>query len=259
MWMNILVVNKCTLHCNVDEYHGNFLSVLMSCLCIRVLIVLLTDVSPTEDKVFFDSRKKKQKRHLEAAMFDVQAAPKVYHRQPALDRSAHALLLLQQTLSLRPVSPAVPCGTGQEFIPSRRLQDLYERYMLESDSSSSDDTSTVDYEALVFGDGELYHNLQKVWSMCYSTDNDDVDNYGINDVFDDGESDIDLDIDYDALLGDNADYVTAGDFDSQCGVSGRINMICMSTITQHNGQLEATSPKQIFIMPTPQITTTTSL
>lgn len=137
-------------------------------------------------------------------MFVAQRPIKLTNHQPALNRSAHALHLLQRTLSLRPVSPGI---CQDEFKPSKQLEELYERYMMESDSGSSDDTSPIDYEALLFSDGELYHTLQKVWSAYLISDN--VDCYDIS-LVDDGrgydekaDSDIDLDVDYDALVADN--------------------------------------------------------
>jgi len=148
-------------------------------------------------------------------MFVAQSPIKPTNHQPALNRSAHALQLLQRTLSLRPISPG---GGPNEFKPSKRLEELYERYMMESDSSSSNDSSPIDYEALVFSDDELYHTLQKVWSAYLISDDDDDDVPCENGSLPDGdcyeekaESDIDLDIDYDALLADNDNILNVVD------------------------------------------------
>lgn len=68
--------------------------------------------------------------------------------------------------------------------------------MQPTDSESSSTTS-IDYEALVFEDGELYKNLQKVWSL-YMNGSEFVGS--VQEEHSKNEDDIELDVDYDALV-----------------------------------------------------------
>ena len=150
-----------------------------------------------EDKVFYESKKRKVKRHLQAAELDAQAM-----QQRRQQRNACALQILHHTLHLHsatllPIPAAAATAEGPQFMPSKRLQELFEQYMLESDSDS-DMTSSVDYDALVFGeDANLFQSLQHVWSMCANADDLGADL---------GTDDIELDVDYDALLDDDAGH-----------------------------------------------------
>lgn len=150
--------------------------------------------------MFYESKKRKVKRHLQAAKMDEQV--KQMKRQ---QRHACALQILHHTLHLHSTtllpgagagspSPGSPCSPA-DFAPSKGLQALFERYMIESDSDSESSTSSVDYDALVYGEDNLYKSLRKVWSVCINTG--DLQNDG------DLDADIDLDVDYDALLADD--------------------------------------------------------
>ncbi len=89
-----------------------------------------------------------------------------------------------------------------DFMPSKRLHDLFERFV-EMESETSDSSTSIDYEALAFMDlteVDIYQNLQKVWSMCVLNGDDGMCGY-MNDT----EDDIDLDIDYDALVAPDVD------------------------------------------------------
>ena len=57
----------------------------------------------------------------------------------------------------------MPQDAGGEFLPSRRLQEMFEQY-IEASDTDTDTSSEVDYDALVF-DGEeatLFENLTQV-------------------------------------------------------------------------------------------------
>ncbi len=110
--------------------------------------------------------------------------------------SAHALQILHtihkaSSPGEKPRSPKSIKG----FVPSSRLQALFDRYDIESDS---EDSSSIDYDALALDfseSGDIYHNLRKMWSMYVI--NGDVN----NDVIED--NDVELDIDYDAMITDD--------------------------------------------------------
>lgn len=94
-------------------------------------------------------------------------------RKPRKSSAAPAMQILQQTLlirsrSLRP-SDTVSCphsparSAPPDFHPSKHLQELFQRYMDESESDESEDeTSPIDYEALECDDDQMYQNLKKV-------------------------------------------------------------------------------------------------
>ena len=95
--------------------------------------------------------------------------------------STPAIQILQQTLllrsqSLRPsdnpnpggqqhrlsMSTSPPKSAPADFQPSKQLQDLFQRYIEDSDSTSDEDFSSIDYEALLCDDTDMYHNVKKV-------------------------------------------------------------------------------------------------
>jgi hypothetical protein len=197
-------------------------------MCRRNAVVLITfsiiDIphvhcNVAEDKVFYESRRRKQKRQ-QLAMDAVPHAHEARNNRNRR-RSAPALQILQQTLALRspsphgllptplephpPSPPKLATGTPPSpaatehnaFMPSRKLQDLFQRYMEETSDSSTAATSSIDYDALLFdGDEELLQNLKIVWSMYMS----------VNELTEyDDEDDIELDVDYDELVG--RDYI----------------------------------------------------
>ncbi|ELU11884.1 hypothetical protein CAPTEDRAFT_192914 [Capitella teleta] len=125
---------------------------------------------PGDDKLFFESKKKKVRRHLQAV-------------EMARRNKQHALHLIQRTLN----------PPGEIFTPSAKLQALFSRCMQQSDSSSDVTTTSIDYEALAFDDVGLYENLHKVWSMYLNASQGE-------DCKDLADDDIELDVDYDALV-----------------------------------------------------------
>ena len=134
-------------------------------------------------------------------------------------RSAHALQILQQTLHLQAAmqSPGSPepifPGGSPDFNPSPRLQQLFERCLRVADESESSEASTfIDYDALISGSEEIYENIKAVWSMCQSPGSEEggprhricktIPNVGRRrkESEDDEEDDIELSVDYDALV-----------------------------------------------------------
>ncbi len=147
--------------------------------------------SVTEEKIFFDSKRKKRKQHQQAAEMN-----KRLNKMRKRRISAHALQILHTIHKAsspgdKPHSPKSMKG----FVPSSRLQALFDRYDIESDS---EDSSSIDYDALALdfsNSGDIYHNLRKMWSMYVI--NGDVN----NDVIE--NDDVELDIDYDAMITDD--------------------------------------------------------
>ena len=146
----------------------------------------MQQLSFPEDRVFYESKKKTRKRHLEAA--------DMYRRQDRMRKrrvSAQALQILQHTLQFRrAASPQHDVNKRSSFVPSDRLQELFERF--NNLDSNTTDSSSVDYDALAFMDlteGDLVQNLQRIWSSY---------TLGCNTEVPDG--DIDLDVDYDAMV-----------------------------------------------------------
>ena len=172
--------------------------------------------------MFYESKKKKQRRY--QAAVDLQKINKSHRRKRI---SAHAFQILQD-LAVSPAAGgflAPPPGPGSrrpssrlassrrassrtgvesDFFPSKRLQDMFEKY--EDESTFSGTTSSIDYEALVGIDvaegGPIYVELCRILSMCVVSDGDQQTNYKMDD------DDIELDIDYDAMLAS----------DSPCGI-----------------------------------------
>ena len=160
--------------------------------------------------MFYESKRKKQRRY--QAAVDLQKIDKSKRRRKL---SEHAFQILQN-MAAQPVvaqglgvgatlAPPAPSSrrnssrrassrTGAEFQPSKRLQDMFDRYEIES--SFDDDSSSIDYEALVGIDalegGALYVELCTILSMCVDDEDQILDQ-------EDGD-DIELDIDYDAML-----------------------------------------------------------
>ena len=147
-----------------------------------------------DDKAFFDSKKKKQKRLQAAAEINMNQRINKMRRRRI---STHALQVLHtlhfQNIASRPKSPLT-------FKPSAKLQDLFDKYEAETDSDT--DSSSIDYDVLALdmshGPENFYKSLRHMWSV-YNINGDGQDGHP------DGEDDpdFDLDIDYDAMLEDD--------------------------------------------------------
>ena len=173
----------------------------------------------SDENVFYDSKQKLKLRQLKAAEMNARARPQ---RTVIAGRRAHpsggqAFQLLQQTMHFAELQPltAAAAVTGRvpapdDFRPSKRLQELFERCLQtthdDSAGGSSEISTFIDYDALAFSDDKL----MEMWSqMCGSPMSDarggplleghlHVDNNEGDD--DDDDDDIDLDVDYDLLL-----------------------------------------------------------
>lgn len=156
--------------------------------------------------MFYESRRKKMKRHLQAVAQNKndRAAERAdrcdratIRRQSAICVQALSHHLSTHRLSVQPpsFSGGTPSrsssrsasATPMDFSPSPHLQSLFEQYLTESNSDS--DLSSIDYNALDVSDqGSLLRNLAEHSFI----DAYDPDFY---------EEDLDIDVDCDPSIG----------------------------------------------------------
>jgi hypothetical protein len=169
-------------------------------LCVRV----------TDDKLFYDCRKKKRLQQKLERRINKVVAKKA---RPLSTTSARFNQYPAELLN-RDAEPGDDTGS-RAFQPSPKLHDLFDRYEAAAAreanrpaSASSSNASSIDYDALVFGDQQLFDNLRHVCSLIQqmpASDSCSPEDVEEGDVEEENEENETMDGEYEALFSAVAD------------------------------------------------------